>query len=81
MISKARLKKLAKNYRKTKKYPMMATIAEYEYLDTQWKTIEDMLKRSNELNLETCVSLTVGSWQADHGFTLTSRQVFGKKWK
>jgi len=84
-ISKAKLKKLAKNYRKTKKYPMLATIAEYEYLQTQWKLIENQIRTENTIfDLETCVALTIGSWQVANGFILTHAQVirdFDKKAK
>ncbi len=79
-VSNKRLKQLAKTYRKTKRYPMAARIAEYEYLQNNWTKVEEIRKR-NGFNLETSVGLIIGLWQCKHGFYLTSRQVFGNKLK
>ena len=78
-LNKSQLQKLARNYRSTKKYPLLATIAEYEYLQSQWAKIERQLKHpDNDISLENIIGLTIGLWQASNGFYLTSRQVFGK---
>lgn len=76
-ISEARLKKLAKNYRKTKRYPILAEVTEYRYLQDNWDKVQRIMLINN-YNLEAAVGLTVGLWQSENGFLLTSRQVFRK---
>ncbi len=79
MAKKPNLKRLAKTYRKTKVYPLKAKIAEYEYLLSQFDSIEKEMRHDlNTLSLKTLVDITIGMWQAHHKFYLTSRQVIKK---
>lgn len=80
-LSNKRLKQLAKTYRKTKRYPMAAKIAEYEHLQKNWAKVEELWKSPLGLSLENAISIQIGSWQHENGFYLTSRQAFGKRKK
>jgi len=72
-------------YRLTGWYSPWARLAGYKHLDTQWREIGRRYQDvENDMNLETHVALTVGCWEAEHGFTRTSKQVerkFKRKWK
>ena len=79
-MTKKRLKQLAKNYRKTKRYPNAAKLAEYEYLSKNWDKVEKLCRDNpKDLVLSDAVAITIGVWQIEHGFYLTSRQVGFKK--